>query len=74
MSVLSIAPHFPFRRIKIVQQTVTPEATEAHVHVQPDKRFQPQPVCHGCGKKATGVHSEIYSKVMFGKLGGVSSG
>ncbi|MBC8432752.1 MAG: hypothetical protein H8D96_12640 [Desulfobacterales bacterium] len=41
MSVPTIAPYFPFRRIKIVNQTVTPEATAAQIHVQPDKRFQP---------------------------------
>ena len=55
MSAISIAPYFPFRRIKIVNQTVIPEAISAHIHLQPDKRFQP--ICHGCGQKACGVHS-----------------
>jgi transposase len=55
MSLPTIAAYFPFRRIKIVNQAVTPEATEAHIQVQPDKRFQP--ICHGCGKRACGVHS-----------------
>jgi transposase len=55
MSVPTIAPYFPFRRIKIVNQTFTPEATGAHIRVQPDKRFQP--ICHGCGQRAGGVHS-----------------
>ena len=61
MSAISIAPYFPFRRIKIVNQTVTPEATAAHIHLQPDKRFQP--ICHGCGKRASGVHSWTRRKI-----------
>jgi transposase len=61
MSLPTIAAYFPFRRIKIVNQAVTPEATEAHIEVQPDKRFQP--ICHGCGKRASGVHSWSRRKV-----------
>ena len=55
MSVPSIAPYFPFRRIKIVDQTVTPEVTGAHIQVEPDRRFQP--ICQRCGQRASGVHS-----------------
>ena len=55
MSGPSIAPYFPFRRIKIVQQLVDAQAANAQIHVQPDMRFQP--ICHACGHKATGVHS-----------------
>ena len=61
MSVISIAPYFPFRRIKIIDQTVTPEATGAHIHVEPDKRFQP--ICQGCGQKASGIHSWTQRKI-----------
>jgi len=61
MSGPTIAPYFPFRRIKIVNQAVTPGATGAHIQVQPDKRFQP--ICHGCGKRASGVHSWTWRKV-----------
>jgi transposase len=61
MSVLSIAPYFPFRRIKIIDQTVTPEATGAHIQVEPDKRFQP--ICQGCGQRACGVHSWTQRKI-----------
>jgi len=61
MSTISIAPYFPFRRIKITNQTVTPEATAAHIHLQPDKRFQP--ICHGCGQRASGVHSWTRRKI-----------
>jgi transposase len=55
MSGLSIAPYFPFRRIKIINQSVLPDASESRIQVQPDKRFQP--ICHCCGQKACGVHS-----------------
>lgn len=61
MSAISIAPYFTFRRIKIVNQTATPEATSAHIHLQPDKRFQP--ICHGCGKKASGIHNWTRRKI-----------
>jgi transposase len=55
MSGVSIAPYFPFRRIKIVNQSVLADASEARIQVKPDKRFQP--ICHFCGQKAAGVHS-----------------
>jgi len=61
MSVLSIAPYFPFRRIKIIDQTVTPEATGAHIQVEPDKRFQP--ICQGCGQRASETHSWAQRKI-----------
>jgi transposase len=55
MSVVSIAPYFPFRRVNIIEQTVTPGATEAHILAEPDKRFRP--ICQSCGHVASGVHS-----------------
>ena len=55
MSVPTIAPYFPFRRIKIVKQSLLPDISEARVHVEPDKRFHP--ICHCCGKKVTATHS-----------------
>jgi transposase len=55
MSGISISPYFPFRRIKIVKQTVQPDATRAVINVVPDQRFQP--VCHVCGRKAPRIHS-----------------
>ena len=55
MSGNSIAPYFPFRRIKIAKQTLEPGATKAVIDVVPDQRFQP--VCHMCGKKTRSVHS-----------------
>ncbi len=61
MSIPSIAPYFPFRRIKIVDQTVTPEATGAHIQVEPDRRFQP--ICQRCGERASGTHSWTQRKI-----------
>jgi len=61
MSVPSIAPYFPFRRIKIVHQRVTPSATEASIEVKPDKRFQP--ICQRCGKRACSIHSWTQRKI-----------
>ena len=55
MSVPTIASYFPFRRIKIFSQSVLSDASESRIQAQPDKRFQP--ICHGCGQKACGVHS-----------------
>ena len=61
MSVPTIAPYLPFRRIKIIDQTVTPEATGAHIQAEPDKRFQP--ICQGCGQRASGTHSWTQRKI-----------
>lgn len=55
MSVPTITPYFPFRRIKIINQSVTAEADTALIQVHPDKRFAP--ICHGCGYANTAVHS-----------------
>jgi transposase len=55
MSELSIAQYFPFRRIKIIRQIVDDTASNAFIHVVPDKRFRP--VCHLCGRKVSAVHS-----------------
>lgn len=55
MSVPTIASYFPFRRIKIVSQSVLSGASESRIQAQPNKRFHP--ICHGCGQKACGVHS-----------------
>ena len=55
MSDLSIAPYFPFRRIKIVHQCVDPQAAKASIEIVPHKRFKP--VCHRCGHTADATHS-----------------
>ena len=61
MSGVTIAPYFPFRRIKIIEQTVTPEAAGAHIKMEPNKRFQP--ICHGCSHRASGIHSWTERKI-----------
>ena len=61
MSVPTIAPYFPFRRIKIVKQNVMPEAEATHIHLQPNKRFVP--ICQRCGQRATGIHSWAFRKI-----------
>ena len=55
MSVPTIAPYFPFRRIKIVKQTILSGLNKAYIHTESDKRFHP--VCYRCGEKATATHS-----------------
>jgi transposase len=61
MSVPTIAPYFPFRRIKITNQTVATDAGRAQIQIQPDGRYAP--VCHGCGRRASAVHSWTQRKV-----------
>jgi len=41
MSGTTIAPYFPFRRIKIINQEVDTSAHKALIHMLPDQRFQP---------------------------------
>ncbi len=55
MSEATIAPYFPFRRIKIKGQIVASQTNRARIQMEPDQRFAP--VCHHCGKKAATVHS-----------------
>jgi len=55
MSGVTISPYFPFRRIKIIKQTVNETADKAHIEVVPDQRFHP--ICHQCGQKVSAVHS-----------------
>jgi transposase len=57
MSGLSIAPHFPFARVKVVSQTVHRDCQVpgAIIQLTPDRRFRP--LCHLCGGPAN-VHSQ----------------
>lgn len=61
MSGLSIAPYFPFRRIKIVHQEVAADGNEAHIQIEPDRRYRP--LCQRCGQRASGVHSWTQRKI-----------
>jgi transposase len=54
-TTFSIAPYFPYRRIKITGQKVASDACGARIEVQPNKRFRP--ICQKCGQRASGVHS-----------------
>lgn len=56
MSSLSIAPYFPFARVKVMSQSVHMECQVpgAVIRLEPDSRFSP--LCHTCGQAGT-VHS-----------------
>lgn len=55
MSARSIAPFFPWRRMKVAYQSVSQESRSALVRLEPDQRYRP--CCHGCGRPARTVHS-----------------
>jgi len=61
MSELTIASYFPFRRIKIINQSVDPDALKASIDIMPHRRFKP--VCHRCGHKADTAHSWVKRRV-----------
>ncbi len=56
MSGLSIAPHFRFARMKVVEQTVHLDVQKpgTRVRLEPDRRFRP--LCHKCGTAGT-IHT-----------------
>lgn len=55
MSVLSIAHYFPFRRIRIIDQSISVKAKMAQIDIIPDKRFHP--ICHHCRSPSLKIHS-----------------
>ena len=55
MSNLSIAPYFPFPRIRLTHQFAFPQSSQAWMDVVPDKRFHP--ICHLCGQQSAHIHS-----------------
>lgn len=55
MSVGSIAPFFPWRRMKVAYQSVSQQSRSALVRLEPDQRYRP--CCHACGRPAQTVHS-----------------
>jgi transposase len=61
MSDLTIAPYFPFRRIKILSQSVEPNASCASIEIEPRRRLRP--VCHQCGQKVDTAHSWAQRRV-----------
>gem|GEM_PF-2538247 len=54
MSDLSIARYFPWRRMRVISQSVSDESKSALVKLAPDRRFRP--LCHKCGQPG-GFHS-----------------
>lgn len=61
MSDISIAPYFPFRRIKIIGQRLEPNASCASIEIEPKKGFRP--VCHQCGQTVDTAHSWTQRRV-----------
>ena len=55
MSGRSIAPYFPWCRVKVTHQSVSQEFRAALVGLEPDERYRP--LCHACGQPARTVHS-----------------
>jgi len=56
MSALSIAHYFPFRRIRIIDQSISVKAKMAQVDIVPDKRFHPR--CYQCRSPSLKIHSQ----------------
>ena len=53
---------FPFSSNKNCQSDGQPaKAAQTHIHARPDKRFQP--VCHECGRQASGIHRWTQRKI-----------
>ena len=63
MSSLTVAPYFPFARMKVVGQNVHVhlEKPGTLVYLEPDWRFHP--LCHACGQ-AGQVHSQGLRRVV----------
>ena len=55
MSGCSIAPYFPWRRMKVAHQSVPEGSRSALVRLEPDQRYRPR--CHVCEQPAQTVHS-----------------
>lgn len=55
MSVPSLAPYFPFSRVRISGQSTGSGQGFARIFLEPDGRFVP--ICSRCGSKADRVHS-----------------
>ena len=57
MSGRSRAPLFPWRRMKVANQSVSEKSRSALVRLEPDQRYRPK--CHACGQRARTVHAHI---------------
>lgn len=67
MSTLSVAPYVPFRRVRLVSQELTEDGSASVLTLVPDGRCRP--VCSGCGKSASAVHSQSRRSVRDLRLG-----
>jgi transposase len=56
MSTLSVALHLPFRRVRVVSQSLVDGRAPAILTLVPHRRFAP--LCSGCGQTVRSVHSE----------------
>lgn len=61
MSTPSIAPFYPFRRVRVVDRRVRAEPARATLELAPDRRFTPR--CGRCGARAPRVHSRYRRRV-----------
>ena len=55
MSRCSIAPYFPWRRMKVAHQSVSAESRSTLISLEPNKRHHP--TCYICERPAQAVHS-----------------
>jgi transposase len=71
MSGVSIAPYYPFTRMKIVSQKVygndadlagQADVASALIELSPDRRYQP--LCHDCGSRPTTLHSRGHVRMI----------
>ena len=62
MSNCSIAPYFPFMRMKITDQTVHSQASAALIKLAPDLRYRP--LCHHCEQAVATVHSQGHRRMI----------
>lgn len=61
MSGLSITGYFPFKRMKIVAQTMhQDDVSSALIRLAADQRYTPR--CHACGSPAATTHSKGYQR------------
>ncbi len=70
MSEHSIAPYFPWCRMKLAYQNVNQEPRSALVRLEPDQRYRP--LCHSCRRAARTVHSDTRKFVRDLAFGGFS--
>ena len=61
MSTISITPYFPFRRIRVIDQSMYFGGAQARIEMVPDRRFLPR--CHLCGQRSGYIHSWVQREI-----------